>query len=187
MIGPYALGIIQDVEGVRHLAELGVVFLLFNIGLELSLERLRSMQKFVFGMGTMQVPLPVQPAPAGSAGVAAGLLARVDLPRRWSPHWQRSRTSQWQPPVSGALRPWCWAGASPSPRQPSPCRSCRTATRRVHNTGGRHSQSCFCRSVPFADEPGPRTLRGPAVTDCASAAGPGGGGAAHAHSAAGPR
>lgn len=42
-------------EGVRHLAELGVVFLLFNIGLELSLERLRSMQKYVFGMGTAQV------------------------------------------------------------------------------------------------------------------------------------
>ena len=55
MIGPHALGIIQDVEGVRHLAELGVVFLLFNIGLELSLERLRSMQKYVFGMGTAQV------------------------------------------------------------------------------------------------------------------------------------
>lgn len=40
---------------MRHLAELGVVFLLFNIGLELSLERLRSMQKQVFGMGTSQV------------------------------------------------------------------------------------------------------------------------------------
>ena len=40
---------------MRHLAELGVVFLLFNIGLELSLERLRSMQKYVFGMGTAQV------------------------------------------------------------------------------------------------------------------------------------
>ena len=55
LIGPHALGIINDVEGVRHLAELGVVFLLFNIGLELSLERLRSMQKYVFGMGTAQV------------------------------------------------------------------------------------------------------------------------------------
>ena len=48
-------GIIRDVEGVRHLAELGVVFLLFNIGLELSLERLQSMQKFVFGLGAGQV------------------------------------------------------------------------------------------------------------------------------------
>ena len=54
--GPYSLiGIVRDVEGVRHLAELGVVFLLFNIGLELSLERLRSMQKFVFGLGGLQV------------------------------------------------------------------------------------------------------------------------------------
>lgn len=60
LIGPHCLGIIQDVEGVRHLAELGVVFLLFNIGLELSLERLRSMQKYVFGMGTAQVRLSVE-------------------------------------------------------------------------------------------------------------------------------
>ncbi|KAL4424105.1 hypothetical protein ABPG75_001406 [Micractinium tetrahymenae] len=57
LIGPYALGIIQDVESIRHLAELGVVFLLFNIGLELSFDRLRSMGKFVFGMGTAQVVL----------------------------------------------------------------------------------------------------------------------------------
>ena len=55
LIGPHALGIIKDVEAVRHLAELGVVFLLFNIGLELSLERLRQMQKYVFGLGSAQV------------------------------------------------------------------------------------------------------------------------------------
>ncbi len=40
---------------VSHLAELGVVFLLFNIGLELSLDRLQSMAKYVFGMGAVQV------------------------------------------------------------------------------------------------------------------------------------
>ena len=40
---------------MKHLAELGVVFLLFNIGLELSLDRLQSMAKYVFGMGTLQV------------------------------------------------------------------------------------------------------------------------------------
>jgi monovalent cation:proton antiporter-2 (CPA2) family protein len=55
LIGPYALGIIQDVESIRHLAELGVVFLLFNIGLELSFNKLASMGKMVFGMGTAQV------------------------------------------------------------------------------------------------------------------------------------
>jgi Kef-type K+ transport system membrane component KefB len=48
---------LQDVENVKHLAELGVVFLLFNIGLELSLDRLQSMAKYVFGMGSMQVSL----------------------------------------------------------------------------------------------------------------------------------
>lgn len=53
-------GIVRDVEGVRHLAELGVVFLLFNIGLELSLERLHSMQKFVFGLGGLQVHISKQ-------------------------------------------------------------------------------------------------------------------------------
>lgn len=57
ILGPHALGIVHDVEHVRHLAELGVVFLLFNIGLELSLERLQAMAKFVFGMGTAQVVL----------------------------------------------------------------------------------------------------------------------------------
>ncbi len=55
LIGPHALGVIKDVDAVRHLAELGVVFLLFNIGLELSLERLRQMQKYVFGLGSAQV------------------------------------------------------------------------------------------------------------------------------------
>jgi Kef-type K+ transport system membrane component KefB len=54
LVGPAALGLIKDVESIRHLAELGVVFLLFNIGLELSFDRLRSMGKFVFGMGTLQ-------------------------------------------------------------------------------------------------------------------------------------
>ena len=58
LIGPHALAVIKDLEAVRHVAELGVVFLLFNIGLELSLERLRSMQKYVFGLGTSQVCFP---------------------------------------------------------------------------------------------------------------------------------
>ena len=47
--------LITDVEGVNALAELGVVFLLFMIGLELSLERLWSMRRLVFGMGSAQI------------------------------------------------------------------------------------------------------------------------------------
>lgn len=55
LVGPHGMNIISDVHAVQHLAELGVVFLLFNIGLELSLERLQSMAKYVFGMGAAQV------------------------------------------------------------------------------------------------------------------------------------
>ncbi|CAI7778259.1 unnamed protein product, partial [Closterium sp. NIES-53] len=55
LIGPYALSIIKHVHGTKALAEFGVVFLMFNIGLELSLERLRSMRKYVFGLGSAQV------------------------------------------------------------------------------------------------------------------------------------
>ncbi len=47
--------VITDLAGVRPLAELGVVFLLFMIGLELSLDRLWSMRRRVFGLGGAQV------------------------------------------------------------------------------------------------------------------------------------
>ncbi|MBI5891795.1 MAG: cation:proton antiporter, partial [Nitrosomonadales bacterium] len=55
MIGPHALGWIPDAPETRHLAEFGVVFLMFSIGLEFSLARLRAMQRLVFGLGTAQV------------------------------------------------------------------------------------------------------------------------------------
>lgn len=57
IIGPYSLGIVSDAEGVTHVAELGVVFLLFTIGLELSFERLRAFSKLIFGLGAAQVLL----------------------------------------------------------------------------------------------------------------------------------
>jgi CPA2 family monovalent cation:H+ antiporter-2 len=49
--------LIDDVEGVRSLAHLGVVFLLFMIGLELSVDRLWAMRRMVFGLGGSQVVL----------------------------------------------------------------------------------------------------------------------------------
>lgn len=55
LIGPSGLGLISEVEEVRAVAELGVVFLLFVIGLELSVERLRALRRWVFGLGTAQV------------------------------------------------------------------------------------------------------------------------------------
>ncbi|CAA3001352.1 K(+) efflux antiporter 2, chloroplastic [Olea europaea subsp. europaea] len=55
LIGPYGVSIIRHVHGTKAIAEFGVVFLLFNIGLELSVERLSSMKKYVFGLGSAQV------------------------------------------------------------------------------------------------------------------------------------
>ena len=55
LIGPFGLAVIDDVEGVTRLAELGVVFLLFTIGLELSFERLLAMRRLIFGLGGLQV------------------------------------------------------------------------------------------------------------------------------------
>ncbi|MEL7028161.1 MAG: monovalent cation:proton antiporter-2 (CPA2) family protein, partial [Pseudomonadota bacterium] len=57
VIGPFGLKLIDDIEGVRHLAEFGVVFLLFAIGLELSFERLQALRRMVFGLGAAQVIL----------------------------------------------------------------------------------------------------------------------------------
>ncbi len=55
LVGPHGFAVVHDVEGVHVLAELGIVFLMFTIGLELSLERLLAMRRFVFGLGGSQV------------------------------------------------------------------------------------------------------------------------------------
>lgn len=55
VIGPYGLSLINDVEAAAHLAEFGVVLLLFIIGLELNPTRLWTMRSMVFGLGTVQV------------------------------------------------------------------------------------------------------------------------------------
>ncbi len=57
LIGPHALAWIPDEAGTRHLAEFGVVFLMFSIGLEFSLARLHTMKRTVFGLGSAQVIL----------------------------------------------------------------------------------------------------------------------------------
>ncbi|OGS90501.1 MAG: potassium transporter [Gallionellales bacterium GWA2_60_18] len=55
LIGPHALAWIPDALETQHLAEFGVVFLMFSIGLEFSLARLLSMKRTVFGLGGAQV------------------------------------------------------------------------------------------------------------------------------------
>ena len=56
-IGPHALALIPDAPGTRQLAQLGIVFLMFSIGLEFSLPRLNSMRGIVLGLGLGQVLL----------------------------------------------------------------------------------------------------------------------------------
>lgn len=55
VIGPHGLALVHESEGIETLASLGVVFLLFMIGIKLSLERLITMRKYVFGLGTLQI------------------------------------------------------------------------------------------------------------------------------------
>ena len=57
VIGPHGLGLIPDSESTRDLAEFGVVFLMFSIGLEFSLAKLATMRRIVFGLGASQVIL----------------------------------------------------------------------------------------------------------------------------------
>lgn len=54
-IGPWGLALIGDVEAILHFSEFGVVLLLFLVGLELNPQRLWSLRRSIFGMGTLQV------------------------------------------------------------------------------------------------------------------------------------
>jgi len=57
IIGPFGLRLVDDAEHILHFAELGVVFLLFIVGLELKPARLWVMRNMVFGLGAAQVAL----------------------------------------------------------------------------------------------------------------------------------
>ncbi|MDR6889638.1 MULTISPECIES: monovalent cation:proton antiporter-2 (CPA2) family protein [Variovorax] len=91
LIGPHALALAQNSEGIRHLGEFGVVFLMFVIGLEFSLPKLRAMRKHVFGLGLLQVLLTMTLATAGA------LLIASQLPPAWRLGWQTALA------LSGAL------------------------------------------------------------------------------------
>ena len=82
VIGPHALALSKDADGVRHLGEFGVVFLMFVIGLEFNLPKLRSMRQHVFGLGLLQVTLTIVLATLGSL-----FLASI-APAFWKMGWQ---------------------------------------------------------------------------------------------------
>jgi CPA2 family monovalent cation:H+ antiporter-2 len=71
-IGPHALRLIRDVESVRALAEIGVVLLLFAIGLELSLPRMRRLGRVLLQGGAVQV--------GGTIAVVALLALALGVP-----------------------------------------------------------------------------------------------------------
>lgn len=56
-VGPYGLALLESKEEIRYIAEFGVVFLLFSIGLELSLPKLISMRRALLGLGGLQVTI----------------------------------------------------------------------------------------------------------------------------------
>ena len=91
VIGPNALALARDSQGIQYLGEFGVVFLMFVIGLEFNLSKLRAMRKHVFGLGLMQVLLTVAIGTLGSLALAAV------APTLWHMGWQTSLA------LSGAL------------------------------------------------------------------------------------
>ena len=72
IVGPWALDLVDDEREILHLAEFGVVLLLFVIGLELQPRRLWTMRRAVFGLGGGQFAL--------TAAALAGLAFAVGLP-----------------------------------------------------------------------------------------------------------
>ena len=82
IIGPHALAVAKNSDGVRHLGEFGVVFLMFVIGLEFNLPKLRSMRRHVFGLGLLQVALTMILVTLGSLFLASM------APALWKMEWQ---------------------------------------------------------------------------------------------------
>src|SRR5690348_9781156 len=78
-LGPHALGLASNQEETQRLAEFGVVFLMFSIGLEFSRSKLLAMRRVVFGLGLAQVLATVLITVALSAALGAAWQAGVAL------------------------------------------------------------------------------------------------------------
>lgn len=72
LLGPWGLGLLTEVEEIRHLGEFGVIFLLFVLGIELKPDKLWQMRKMVIGLGLGQLLL--------TAGVIYGFALLFDVP-----------------------------------------------------------------------------------------------------------
>ena len=85
VIGPNALALANDSAAVEHLAEFGVVFLMFVIGLEFNLPKLMRMRKLVFGLGLGQVVLTMLTVVLFNAGIGWALHS---FGYKWGLSWQ---------------------------------------------------------------------------------------------------
>ncbi len=85
LIGPHALALAGDSTSMSRLAEFGVVFLMFVIGLEFNLPKLHSMRRLVFGLGLAQVLLTICGAMLGNVLLIA---AFAWFARSWELSWQ---------------------------------------------------------------------------------------------------
>ena len=72
VLGPRGLSIVSDIKTTEALAELGIVFFLFEMGLELSVERLIQMRRDVFGLGFAQFSVSA-PSPSSSSRASWGV------------------------------------------------------------------------------------------------------------------
>ena len=132
LIGPNALQLAHDTAGVRNLAEFGVVFLMFVIGLEFNLPKLRAMRTLVFGLGASQVVLTI-------AGAMAGNLLLVWLfsllGRHWDLSWQASAVlgSAMVSALTSSVRSYAFRASG--------LRNARSAIRRRANSASRASRA----------------------------------------------
>ena len=77
-IGPWGLGFISDVDEILHFSELGVVFLLFDIGLHFSLREIRTRRDDMIGLAPLQIIL---------CGGAFALIGAVGIDSRCLASW----------------------------------------------------------------------------------------------------
>jgi CPA2 family monovalent cation:H+ antiporter-2 len=84
LIGPHALGLAEESHATHTLAEFGVVFLMFSIGLEFSLPKLMAMRSIVFGLGMAQVGMTI------ASTMLFGWLIAAALPPSIHLSWQAS-------------------------------------------------------------------------------------------------
>lgn len=119
-IGPNALAFAHDSASIQYLAEFGVVFLMFVIGLEFNLPKLRALKTAVFGLGLAQVVLTIAGAMLGNALLVAGFAA---LGWAWDLGWRGCSTASASPI-------WRWTSTPTAcARPPPPARTSCSATR----------------------------------------------------------